>query len=69
VRRLRAEAQAGKSAYVERLLPEIADCYRAVERLETSLAEADVEFVRAELRALFGATRVIADEWGGAPGS
>lgn len=50
VERLRATAaQAPKSASVERLLPEVADRYRAlVERLETSLVETDVETARAQ---------------------
>jgi hypothetical protein len=57
-------AQVPKPASVERLLPEVADRYRAlVERLETSLVEADVETARAELRTLFGSIRVVADEW------
>jgi hypothetical protein len=48
---------------VERLLPQIAERYRAlVERAERSLAETDVDMARAELRSLFGFIRVVSDE-------
>lgn len=48
---------------MERLLPQIAERYRAlVDRLERSLAETDVDVARAELRTLFGSIRVVADE-------
>ena len=61
--RLQTAPKPPAAANIERRLPEVADRYRAlVVRLETSLAEADVDMARAELRRLFGSIRVDGDQ-------
>jgi multidrug efflux pump subunit AcrA (membrane-fusion protein) len=63
--RLKAvSAPTAPASNVERMIPQVADRYRAlVDTLEKSLAETDVDRARAELRALFGSINVVADEW------
>jgi DNA invertase Pin-like site-specific DNA recombinase len=52
-----------KAADIERLVALVVDRYRAmVATLEQSLPAADIEQVRADLRALFGSITVVSDE-------
>jgi len=61
--RLRAAPPTPRPPNVERLLPQVVERYRdLVDRLESSLAETDLDMARAELRTLFGSIRVVSDE-------
>ena len=60
---LKVAAHPVKTADIERLVGRVMDRYRTmVEALERSLPEADIEQARADLRALFGSIKVLADE-------
>jgi site-specific DNA recombinase len=60
---LKVAARPVKPAEIERLVGLVVDRYRViVEALERSLPEADIEQARAQLRALFGSIKVVADE-------
>src|SRR5262249_13580156 len=61
--RLRDAPPPPRPPNVERLLPQVVERYRGlVDRLESSLAETDLDMARAELRTLFGSVRVVSDE-------
>jgi site-specific DNA recombinase len=60
---LKVAAHPVKTVDIERLVGRVMDRYRTmVEALERSLPEADIEQARADLRALFGSVKVVADE-------